>query len=143
MRFRHICFLLGLVLSGAVRADARFASYDELTQLSDQTQYSYVVLNLQEPLRQQLQDVSVRQAFGWSDTILEGDYAASGLTRLDFAEGVYSRKAAGRLLAYRITYSEKARDLNACLAGRISESSFVSLGQDAAAVDPNSGAHFQ
>ncbi|MGK5085705.1 hypothetical protein WDW37_20645 [Bdellovibrionota bacterium FG-1] len=143
MRVRQICCLLGLIFSGVAHADARLDSSDGLTLLSDQTQYTYVVLNLQGALRQQLQELSIRQAFGWSDTILEGDYASSGLTRLDFAEGVYSRKTPGELLAYRITYSEKARNLSNCREGRISESSFVSLGQDAVAVDQNAGARFQ
>ena len=82
----------------------------------------------------QLEKIAHAQAQIWGDTILEGDYDAAGGTSLDQVEGVYM---GGELIAYRITYSEKAWytgscDTEAdpsrasCQEGRIVESTFVS-----------------
>lgn len=84
----------------------------------------------------QLRDIAFSQAQIWADTILEGDYEAAGHTQLDKVEGIY---AGDRLIAYRITYSERGwyvgdcsydyenkASLKECQEGRIVESSFVS-----------------
>jgi hypothetical protein len=72
----------------------------------------------------------------WGDTILEGDFISEGSTRLDRVQAVED-PASHALVAYRITYSEKAWAMEACeyadtgrldgcKPGRISEASFVS-----------------
>ena len=82
----------------------------------------------------ELQKIAHSQAQIWGDTILEGDYDAAGGTELDQVEGVYM---GGQLIAYRITYSEKAWYTGACdteadpsrascQEGRIVESTYVS-----------------
>ena len=76
------------------------------------------------------------QAQIWGDTILEGDYVASGHTSLDIVEKIYLKN---RFLGYRIYYSEKAwftgdceynpddlSKMDQCVAGRIHERSYVS-----------------
>lgn len=85
-----------------------------------------------------LQEAAKSQAGIWGDTILEGDYFADGATELD---RVVAYVRGGEVIAYRITYSERAWDtsdcafdgdemetLFGCTPGRISESSFVSTG---------------
>lgn len=77
------------------------------------------------------------QAQIWGDTILEGDYVAEGKTRVDRIEMLYKNQ---ELIGYLLTYSEKAWNTSDCLydglrastlvgcvAGRIVESSYVSL----------------
>ena len=85
--------------------------------------------------RTTLKAVAVDQAQVWGDTILEGDYYASGRTRLDRVVAYYKADA---LVGYKIQYSEKAwytgdcqfngkRDsLKSCQEGRIVEGSYVS-----------------
>lgn len=81
--------------------------------------------------------ISFKQAQIWGDTILEGDYAAEGNTRLDAVAKLYRDH---EHIGYLITYSEKAWEtgnclydgindatLLGCVEGRISESSYVSL----------------
>lgn len=51
------------------------------------------------------------QAQIWADTILEGDYEADGNTVLNRVVAVYEKQ---KLLAYYITYSEKAWDISQC-----------------------------
>ncbi len=81
--------------------------------------------------------ISFKQAQVWGDTILEGDYAAEGNTRLDAVVKLYRHD---EQIGYLITYSEKAWDtgnclydgindatLRGCIEGRIYESSYVSL----------------
>lgn len=80
--------------------------------------------------------VAKKQAQIWADTILEGDYAAAGNTRLDRVEAVYEKvQDQEKLVAYRILYSEKAwyvadcdprKSKESCESGRIVEASFVS-----------------
>jgi hypothetical protein len=83
----------------------------------------------------QMKVVAVDQAQAWGDTILEGDYFASGRTRLDQVVAFYKDND---LVGYKIQYSEKAwytgdcqftgkRDsLKSCQEGRIYEGSYVS-----------------
>lgn len=81
--------------------------------------------------------ISFKQAQVWGDTILEGDYAAEGNTRLDAVTKLYRNN---EHIGYLITYSEKAWEtgnclydgindatLLGCIEGRIYESSYVSL----------------
>ena len=82
-------------------------------------------------------EISKFQGEIWGDTILEGDYQADGKTRIDRVEAL---SLDGQLLAYHITYSERAWDmsectypgnlttdaLSLCQEGRIEEASFVS-----------------
>lgn len=82
-----------------------------------------------------LKKVASQQAQIWGDTILEGDYYSSGITRLDNVLAFYNN---GQLVGYKIQYSEKAwytgdcdfdgsrKSLKGCKAGRISEGSYVS-----------------
>lgn len=85
--------------------------------------------------RSLLKSVAVDQAQVWGDTILEGDYYATGRTRLDRVVAYYKAEA---LVGYKIQYSEKAwytgdcqfdgkrESLKACQEGRIVEGSYVS-----------------
>jgi hypothetical protein len=81
-------------------------------------------------------NIAKKQAQIWGDTILEGDFAAAGSTRLDRAYALFKNK---QLFGYLITYSEKAWNtsncsydgindatLSGCTEGRISESVYVS-----------------
>lgn len=93
------------------------------------------VNKLSEKERTQLKSVAFDQAQVWGDTILEGDYHASGRTRLDQVVAYYKQDS---LVGYKIQYSEKAwytgdcsfngkRDtLKECKEGRIVEGSYVS-----------------
>ena len=63
-------------------------------------------------LAKKLKAVAQEQAHIWADTILEGDYVADGKTRLDKAVAIYKYD---KLLAYFITYSERAWDTSTCL----------------------------
>lgn len=67
------------------------------------------------------------QATIWADTILEGGYDADGRTVIDRVEAIMGD---GKLLAYRITYSESAWLVGVKgqkgKEGRVFESSFVS-----------------
>lgn len=125
--------------------------YSEMTKLSSMCQeencekpYSKLVIyhhidktDVDAKLKKILERISFKQAQIWGDTILEGDYAAEGNTRLDKVTNLYKND---ELLGYQITYSEKAWDttnclydgindstLSGCIPGRIIESSYVSL----------------
>jgi hypothetical protein len=103
-------------------------------------------------LWQRLSQIAIDQAGIWADTILEGDYEADGTTHLDLVEGIYLND---ELIAYRITYSERAwhlgdceydfedrSTLNSCQQGRIRESSFVSSSLDSWMRDDSAYAEF-
>ena len=88
-------------------------------------------------LKRNFERISFKQAQVWGDTILEGDYAAEGNTRLDSVAKLYRHQ---EHIGYLITYSEKAWEtgnclydgindatLLGCIEGRIYESSYVSL----------------
>lgn len=123
----------------------------EITKLSERCQeencekpYSKLVTyhrldkqKINEGLKKIFERISFKQAQIWGDTILEGDYAAEGNTRLDKVTNLYKNS---ELIGYLITYSEKAWDtsncvydgindatLLGCAEGRIVESSYVSL----------------
>lgn len=82
-----------------------------------------------------LKEISFVQAQIWGDTILEGDYAADGETRLEKVLAIFN---GDNLIGYHIEYSEKAwytgnceysgqkEQLLKCTQGRISERSYVS-----------------
>lgn len=90
---------------------------------------------LEAQVRADLKSIAVEQAQVWGDTILEGDYAAAGNTRLDLVTGYYKNNV---LVGYKIQYSEKAwftgechytgtrESLKGCKEGRIQETSYVS-----------------
>ena len=80
--------------------------------------------------------IAFDQAQIWGDTILEGDFYADGITRVDRVARIYRND---KLVAYVVTYSEKAWYLSdchydgvrsitllGCTPGRITESSYVS-----------------
>lgn len=107
---------------------------------------------LPEPLNSRLSQVAYDQAQIWADTILEGDYVAEGPTQLG---QVYQYTLNGQVVAYHITYSEKAWDVSECAydglrsssltdcrAGRIVESSYVSADFIEAEQDEKNYAHF-
>lgn len=75
---------------------------------------------LPAPIVRTLEAIAKTQAQVWGDTILEGDYRAKGDTRLDQIKVL---RRGGRVLAYRIVYSETARDPSGL--GRIVEASWV------------------
>jgi hypothetical protein len=90
---------------------------------------------LSEKEQARMKSVAVDQAQVWGDTILEGDYFASGRVRLDQVVAFYK---ADELVGYKIQYSEKAwytgecqfngkrETLKDCQEGRIVEGSYVS-----------------
>lgn len=101
---------------------------------------------------EKLHKIAQSQAQIWADTILEGDYEADGQTVLDRVEEIQFK---GRLVAYRITYSERAwyigscdydyedkSKLASCAEGRISEASFVSSSLTSWTRDSNAYAEF-
>ncbi|MBX3040218.1 MAG: hypothetical protein KF789_05850 [Bdellovibrionaceae bacterium] len=69
-----------------------------------------------------LHDKAFDLAQVWGDTILEGDYAADGKTRL---EKVDILRFNDQIVAYRIQYSEGGWDLAQQLEGRIRESAWT------------------
>jgi hypothetical protein len=75
---------------------------------------------LPAPIVRTLESIAKNQAQIWGDTILEGDYQSKGDTRLDQIKVV---RRGNRVLAYRIVYSETARDPRGL--GRIVEASWV------------------
>lgn len=96
--------------------------------------HSRQINKLADSTKDALNEISFSQAQIWGDTILEGDYAADGNTRLD---SVLAYFKGDRLIGYKIRYSEKAwytgecdydgqeESLVSCAKGRISEGSFV------------------
>lgn len=104
----------------------------------DAKSFSGAVSPFSEAQLQQLASISRSQGEIWGDTILEGDYEADGKTQLDRVERL---SVDGRMALYRVTYSERAWDtsqctpkdasssqsLEACVEGRIEESTLVSL----------------
>lgn len=96
------------------------------------------LIRLPREIVESLAKVSRSQSNIWADTILEGEYEADGNTRLDRIEAMFKGES---LIAYRVTYSEKAwylmgcqydyqnkATLEGCQEGRIVESSYVSPG---------------
>jgi hypothetical protein len=80
--------------------------------------------------------ISDNQSQIWGDTILESDYEADGVTLLEQVQTISKN---GKIVAYRITYSQRAwqtttcKDPNfnpanpvGCIEGRIRESTYVS-----------------
>lgn len=146
-----ISFVLRSVLfAGEVVKDGR-DFYDEIAKFSSMCQqekcdkpYSKSIIYhhldtkiIDNNLKKILERIAHKQAQIWGDTILEGDYAAEGNTRLDQIINLYKDN---ELIGYLITYSEKAwftadcsydgindSTLSGCVPGRIIESSYVSL----------------
>lgn len=92
------------------------------------------------------------QAVIWADTILEGDFVADGVTRLEGVQGVFQGE---EFLGFRIVYSERAwyvgncgydsarvSTLAACRPGRIYEASYVSRNLTSWMRDETALAHF-
>jgi hypothetical protein len=100
-----------------------------------------------------LTQIASEQAQIWGDTILEGDYEADGKTELDHVDAL---SLDGRLIAYRLVYSERSwetsvctfpanRDssaLSRCQEGRIHEASFASPDLSSWTRDPDAFATF-
>ncbi len=111
------------------------------------TEFSQLSKNTVEALKK----IAFIQAQIWGDTILEGDYAADGETRLDKVLAIFSGE---RLIGYHIEYSEKAwytgnceytgrkEDLLNCTPGRISERSYVSADLEYYGTDYDRSADF-
>jgi hypothetical protein len=104
-------------------------------------------------LYRQLSEVALDQTQIWDDTILEGDYYASGQTHVDQILALYENS---ELIGYYMTYSERAWDtsqchfdpkknesLKFCPVGQISESSYVSPALSSFFVDEDQFAEFR
>lgn len=142
-----VFIVVGFLLSGVSFADFQ----SEISKLaiacgqdSCEKPYSKAVVfrfsenqKIDGALKRIFDGISFKQAQIWGDTILEGDYAAAGNTRLDTVARLYRQN---EHIGYLITYSEKAWDTGNCLydgindstllgckEGRIYESSYVSL----------------
>ncbi|WII72559.1 hypothetical protein QJS83_01575 [Bdellovibrio sp. 22V] len=146
--------LLGLLISSSALADQmgpngdkfyeEAAHYEHACQTEPcKTPYSEVVVydqkmninKIEVATKAALKEIAVAQAQIWGDTILEGDYHASGRTRLDSVLAFYKGNA---LIGFKIQYSEKAwytgecgfngkrESLKGCQEGRIVEGSYVS-----------------
>lgn len=113
---------------------------------------AHVKLPLLTPYKTALEQAANDQSQIWGDTILEGDYAANGPTRLDEVKAIFSHQ---ELIGFRIVYSESAwytgecdydgsdESLAACQSGRISEGSFISPNFDVYVRDESAYANFQ
>lgn len=99
------------------------------------------------------QRLAFDQAQIWGDTILEGDYVSSGDTSL---ESIFAIRNQSSIVAYYITYSEKAwfvgdceydedhlDTLNECTMGVISEGAYVSADLKTIMTDSDHFADFQ
>lgn len=106
-------------------------------------------------LVEKLQKIAFDQAQIWGDTILEGDYVASGETILDQVFAIYQD---GNLKAYYIKYHEKAwyvgdcdydyetqdpNSLAQCTEGRIREGTYVSPDLKTVITDDENYADFE
>jgi hypothetical protein len=74
------------------------------------------------PLLKTFEAIAFEHAQIWGDTILEGDYAADGKTRLDLVFALYKNSL---LIGYLITYSEKAWDTSRCKYDGINNDTLV------------------
>lgn len=147
--------------SHTARADSFGCDYGSLVELINSgakglqaTQvYDRTSSSLDDVTLARLHEVAKEQSNIWADTILEGDYFADGNTELDSVV-VYTRGS--EVLAYRITYSERAWDTSSCSfdgeeletlvgcqQGRIRETSFVSGGLTSYTRDLNALAEFE
>ena len=150
--------VLAFCANGSVAmASNSFDPYSPIAKFSAQLSGSgreiREISTVSEEQHQQFRQLAVQQASIWSDTILEGDFEAAGDTRLDRVQGVY---LGGKLLAYRLTFSETAwstsqcnynpsdkSTLESCAPGRIVESMFVSPDLKAFERDEGNFAHFE
>lgn len=113
--------------------------------------HSKQINHLTDVTKEALKSISFEQAQIWGDTILEGDYAAEGSTRLDRVLALFK---GDQLIGYKIQYSEKAwytgqceytgvpETLKNCAPGRIHEGSFVSTDLETYYTDENDQADF-
>ena len=154
--------LLALILLGfpfgaiarADRVDSESRHWVEAVRKAvraDQVVFEAVdpVSNLVAPqARIRLEEISFDQAQIWADTILGGEYLAESEVLVD---GIEIVRAGELFLGYRITYSSAAyetmdcdasRHLEACVPGRIVESSFVSPNLESWIRDDRSYAEF-
>ncbi|MEK2647010.1 hypothetical protein [Bdellovibrio sp. BCCA] len=107
------------------------APYTEQVVYNQKNKFNKLSVETKEVLKK----IAVEQAQVWGDTILEGDYHATGRTRLDSVLAFYK---GNELVGYKIQYSEKAwytgdcdfngsrESLKGCKEGRIVEGSYVS-----------------
>lgn len=118
--------------ANACVSDTCKAPYSIQTVYSQKSRRSKLDAQMTEAFKK----VAFDQAQIWGDTILEGDYHASGRTRLDVVKAIYK---GDQVVGYKIRYSEKAwytgqcefdgrskETLKNCKLGRISEESYVS-----------------
>ncbi|KHD88649.1 MAG: hypothetical protein OM95_07535 [Bdellovibrio sp. ArHS] len=115
----------------ACKADPCSGSYSRVIVYDQKAKLN----KLSAATKDTLKKVAFDQAQIWGDTILEGDYYASGRTRLDQVVAFYKDQD---LVGYKIQYSEKAwytgdcefdgsrASLKSCQEGRIVEGSYVS-----------------
>lgn len=127
--------------------DACSGPYRNQVLYSQSRQINRLANSTEEALKR----ISFEQAQIWGDTILEGDYAADGATRLDKVLAFFK---GDHLIGYKIQYSEKAwytgqcdydgrpETLENCAQGRIHESSFVSADLETYFTDENDPADF-
>ena len=94
--------------------------------------------SLPDPVARALAMHAKSQAQIWGDTILEGDYEAKGDTRID---RVFAVRGGGRLVAYRVFFSETARSPEG--PGRIVEAVWVHPNLKTALGDESMTATFQ
>jgi hypothetical protein len=150
-----------LALTGQAKAD-HIEDHDflrvttSLTEAQSQTVYDRNQNLSQLSIEQiaQFTQIAKSQAEIWGDTILEGDYQADGRTVVDRVDAL---SVDGRLIAYRLTYSERSWDtstctfpgnrdgsaLDQCQEGRIIETSFVSPDLASWTRDPQNFAFFE
>lgn len=87
-----------------------------------ETVYDHLQSDVATPIEKRLKSAAIEQAQIWADTILEGDYYTDSRTRLDKAAALYMD---GRLVAYFITYSEKAWDTSNCSFDGLNDSTLA------------------
>lgn len=111
------------------------------------------VKRIPDSLSEKLKEIAFDQAQIWGDTILEGDYIASGETILDQVFAIYENEM---LKAYYIKYHEQAwyigdcnydendpSSLNQCTEGIISEGTYISPDLKTVITDDENFADFQ
>ena len=150
-----VCLMTPAAKADHVQDQSSLATPEQLVIASTQTVYDRVtqIDMLTVELHEKIQGLASEQAEIWGDNILEGEYEADGKTVVDRVEEL---KVAGELVAYRVTYSQRAWEtslctypgnldlsaLSQCQEGRISESSFVSPDLKTYTRDPSNFANF-
>ncbi len=99
-----------------------------------------------------LNQISKTNAAVWDKTIMVGDYEADGKLQIDQVVGIFE---SGNLVAFDVTYSEGATELESCdyadvqngqgarcINGRMRESAYVSADMTSSILDSQGLAHF-